>query len=163
MSLSCFTCCLYVVVTAIGSFAAGALISASTRLLRQRFFQVSRHDIGTIKGKSPFGTCQREIRPPPKRRHSISIASTSEQSSMEMLANRHNRAHGFAGVKTTDATNKIPNPTHKDINNEEERDKVKLSLHKVQGYSSIRQKGRSFAASLRKLTLLHDHSIEQVP
>ena len=163
----CLTCGLYIVVTALGSFFAGTLVRVIMRLLRQRLLQnAGGKKEASVKSPKAFRNLpavpSKPIGPPPKRRHSLSVTSSGEHSSMAILAARHNRANRSTVADFNTADNMSSAPTVEDSKDEEERDVARPLSTGPRGFSAIRQKGRSFAASLRKLTLLHDNSVEQV-
>ena len=164
---ACVTCALCMTATAIGSFVAGALFSASTHPIRRILSQLKNTEKEAAGSTPKKAVCDsvrtsNQTRPPPKRRHSIAVHSSVDRSNTAILAARHSRAYRSAA--TTDdvpgaSTDKLSSAgTEED---DEERDAARPLSSAPRGVLAMHQKGRSFAASLRKLTLLHDNSVEQ--
>lgn len=169
----CLTCAVYMALTAVGSFLTGALVNACARAIQQRaLLSKTIIDIKDPPQLTSNPLPSKPLGPPPKRRHSISVASSSERSGIAVLAARRNKA--FRGSPATaDAAQSTEKPNQEitrslssdKVKDDEERDTVgplASSSGQPKGFMAIRQKGRSFAASLRKMALLHDNAIEQV-
>ena len=172
----CLVCALYMIATAFGSFFAGAVFNAGVRQLKLRLAAQGKGSPEVTLVAPAVAPKSRPVGPPPKRRHSIALTGGSDRSALATLAARRNRAiRPSNGESNTMANGFGPPPPSNpaarsgsdddDVDKDEERDVPSpLTPNAItRSHSAMRQQGRSFAASLRKITLLHDNSVEQVP